>query len=450
LDETIAAVSTPPGMGGIGVVRICGPDALRVALSFFEFKHRSPLKPNRMRYGYVKDGGAPVDEALLCYMKAPRSYAALDTVEINCHGGYAVTQKVLSMAVKAGARLALPGEFTKLAFLNGRIDLSQAEAVMDIIAAESDYALASAARQLSGSVRGKISKLRGRILDAQALIEVAIDYPEYEDADRTDIIKQITAVKAEIDYMVETADLGRALANGVKTAIVGRPNTGKSSLLNALLRRDRAIVADIPGTTRDVLSEKLRVGPLILNLMDTAGIREGGGEVERMGVERTVICAGEADLILWVLDASEEMNEDDWNTWEIIKGNKNIIGLLNKSDLTVVLNSGTLSKKFQIPSFNISARYGQGLDELQSRILNLFSAGDITPGDLLSAQRHKLAAEQAGAHLGEALEAARSGMPDDFISMDLTEAISALGEITGENAGDDLIDRIFSSFCVGK
>ncbi|MDR1559814.1 MAG: tRNA uridine-5-carboxymethylaminomethyl(34) synthesis GTPase MnmE [Clostridiales bacterium] len=450
MNETIAAVSTPAGRGGIGIVRICGSEALRIAAEFFILKHKKPIKPYTIRYGFIYDGGLPIDEALLSYMKAPRSYTALDTVEINCHGGYAVVQKALGLALKAGARLAEPGEFTKLAFLNGRIDLSQAEAVMDIINAESDYALASAARQLSGSVKNRISSLRDEILDVQALIEVSVDYPEYEDADRTVIIERLSGISDKLTNMAAFANLGRALAHGVKTAIVGRPNTGKSSLLNALLERERAIVTEIPGTTRDVLSEKLHVGSLILDLMDTAGLRQSADSIERLGIERTLACASEADLILWILDASCEMNEDDLAVWEIIRGYRRVIGVLNKSDLPPIWDTDGMAARFGIPFFNVSARYLYGLDSVKEHIINLFAAGDITSGDALTAERHKQAAERAAASLQNAAEAAGAGLPDDLISMDLTEAVSALGEITGENAGGDLIDRIFSSFCVGK
>ncbi|MDR2649519.1 MAG: tRNA uridine-5-carboxymethylaminomethyl(34) synthesis GTPase MnmE [Clostridiales bacterium] len=446
----IAAVSTPAGRGGIGIVRICGPDALRASAEFFKLKYKGPVKPYTFRYGFIFDGGLLIDEALLSYMKAPHSYTTLDTVEINCHGGYAVVQKVLSLAVKAGARLAEPGEFTKLAFLNGRIDLSQAEAVMDIISAESDYALISAAKQLSGSIKDKVSSLRAEILDAQAVLEVSIDYPEYEDADRADVIQRISEVSAKLANMAVMANLGGALASGVKTAIVGRPNTGKSSLLNALLDCDRAIVTEIPGTTRDVLSEKLHVGPLVLNLMDTAGIRQSGDVIERLGVERALACADEADLIIWVLDASCEMDNDDFSVWEVIRGRSNAIGALNKSDLPPVLRKQAIMDMFGVPFFNVSAKNSQGLDGVKAHIINMFSAGDIEPGDLLTAERHKQAAERAAAFLKSAAEAAVAGVSDDLISIDLTEAISALGEITGENAGSDLVDRIFSSFCVGK
>ena len=450
MNETIAAVSTPAGRGGIGIVRISGSDAMRVALSFFRLKLEKRIRPNTIRHGFIYDGNTLIDEALISYMKAPRSYTAMDTVEINCHGGCAVVQKTLSLAIKAGARLAQPGEFTKLAFLNGRIDLSQAEAVMDIINAESDYALAGAAKQLSGSVRDKISRFRSEILDVQARIEVSIDYPEYEDAARSEIIRKISGIAAKLNDMAAAADLGRMLTNGVRTAITGRPNTGKSSLLNALLQRERAIVTDIPGTTRDVLSEKLHMGPLTLNLTDTAGIRQSGDAIERIGVERTVACAREADLILWVIDASCGLEPDDAAVWDIIKGHKNVIGVLNKSDLPGVLDSEALSRAYNIPFFNISALYSQGFEQIKEYLINLYSAGDIAPGDLISAERHRQAGERAAMSLGKALEAAEAGLPDDLISIDLSDAISALGEITGENAGSDLIDRIFSAFCVGK
>ena len=450
MNETIAAISTPPGRGGIGIIRICGPDVMRIATVFFRPKYEKPIKPFNLRYGFIYDGEALIDEALLCYMKAPRSYTALDTIEINCHGGYAVGQKVLSLAIKAGARLAQPGEFTKLAFLNGRIDLSQAEAVMDIINAESDFALASAAKQLTGSVRDRISRIRSDILDIQARIEVAIDYPEYEDCDRTEIFRKITDIADKLDKMAAMADIGRAFTSGVKTAIVGRPNTGKSSLLNALLEQERAIVTDIPGTTRDVLSERLHIGPLTLNLMDTAGIRQSGDAIERLGVERAFECVHESDLILWVLDSSCELNDDDFKVWDIIQNHTNVIGVLNKSDLPVVLDKTTLTQDYNIPFLCVSARYFKGLNEVKDHILQLYSAGGINPGDLITAQRHKQAAQRAASHLSKAAKGASSGIPEDLISIDLTESISALGEITGESADNDLIDRIFSSFCVGK
>ena len=438
------------GRGGIGIVRICGPEALRITEDFVKLKNNTPLKPFYLRCGFVYDQELLIDEVLISYMKAPSSYTRQDTVEINCHGGMAVVQKALSLAIRAGARLAQPGEFTKLAFLNGRIDLSQAESVMDLINAESDYALASAAKQLSGSVKEKISLLRSRVLDIQARIEVAIDYPEYEDADRSEVIQRISDIMEELKHMATMANLGRTLAYGVQTAIVGCPNTGKSSLLNALLEQERAIVTDIAGTTRDVLSEKLHVGPLILNLMDTAGIRESSDKIERMGIERTLACAREADLTLWVIDASRDLQQDDLKVWEAIQGNKNVIGILNKNDLPAVLSKEMAVSEFKIEFFCISARYSQGFGDVKNHIISLFSAGDINPGDLLTAERHKQAAEDAAFYLSKALESAESGMPDDFISMELTEAISALGEITGENASSDLIDKVFSSFCVGK
>jgi len=450
MNETIAAVSTPAGRGGIGIVRICGPEALRISGDFVKLKNNIPLKPFCLRCGFIYDQELLIDEVLISYMGAQRSYTRQDTVEINCHGGIAVVQKALSLAIKAGARLAQPGEFTKLAFLNGRIDLSQAEAVMDLINAESDYALASAAKQLSGSVKEKISLFRSRVLDIQARIEVAIDYPEYEDADRPELIQRIAGIMEELQHMTSMANLGHSLAYGIRTAIIGCPNTGKSSLLNALLEQERAIVTDIPGTTRDVLSEKLHVGPLVLNLMDTAGIRESSDEIERMGIERTLACAREADLTLWVIDSSRNFQQDDFKVWEAIQGNKNIIGILNKNDLPNVLSMEMAIAKFQVDFFSISARYSHGFSDVKNHIIRLFSAGDISPGDLLTAGRHKQAAEDAALYLSKALESAESGLPDDFISMELTEAISALGEITGENASSDLINRVFSSFCVGK
>ena len=457
LDDVIAAVSTPPGSGGIGIVRLSGKGCVETADKIFKSKTGVKLtdkKSHTVTYGYVCDGDEIIDEVLVTVMVAPNTYTREDVVEINCHGGSAVTMRVLETALKNGARQAEPGEFTKRAFLNGRIDLTQAEAVMDIIDAKTDAARKTAVNQLSGRLKEKITELRDDILSSIATIEAAIDYPEHDIEDITyyDLGKDCEKFAERIEKLLETGERGKIIKEGISTAIIGKPNSGKSSLLNYLLDEERAIVTDIAGTTRDTVEEFINLDGVPVKLIDTAGIRDTGDIVEKIGVDKSRACAENADLCIFITDVSEPLSEEDFDILNIVK-NKKTIALFNKTD------KGTEADTAEVENIVgkencifVSVKNGEGIDKLTERIKNMFLGGDINIGReaLINNVRHKNLLNNALESINNAHSAVKNRIPEDFISLDLKAAYEYLGDIIGETVDEDIIDKIFSKFCLGK
>ena len=460
--DTIAAIATAMGNSGIGIVRISGENAVEVAEKVFRApgkKKLSEAESHTIHYGYVYDGDEAVDEVLLMLMRGPRSYTAEDTVEIDCHGGMLVTRRILETVLKAGARLAEPGEFTKRAFLNGRIDLSQAEAVIDVINAKNEYALQSSVSQLRGSVSKEIHEIRDQIIYEIAFIESALDDPEHISMDGygEKLLKVVLSVKKKLEKLIRSSSNGRVVSEGVKTVILGKPNAGKSSLLNLLSGHEKAIVTEIEGTTRDVLEEKILFGGLCLNMMDTAGIRDTEDKVEQIGVNRAKECAKDADLILYVADSSRELDESDRMIFDYISAGKTII-LMNKTDLNEVITKEILQKELErhgiseVPILEISVKDHKGMEELEERISEMFLKGDISFNDeiYITNLRQKDALIRGCESLEKVLESIHMQMPEDFFTIDLMDAYEALGSITGDSIGEDLVNEIFSKFCMGK
>lgn len=455
--DTIAAAATAMSSSGIGIIRISGDEAYSVMQKIFR-PHNPEKKMNKqpaytVHYGTIADGEEILDEVLVILMKAPHSYTAEDTVEIDCHGGRLVMQRILDLVLRNGARPAQPGEFTKRAFLNGRIDLSQAEAVMDLIQSRNKLALRSSVSQLQGSVKQEIEKLRSSILYETAYLEAALDDPEHISLDgySEKLLKKVQDICSETEHLVNSSENGRLLREGIKTVILGKPNAGKSSLLNVLLGEERAIVTEIEGTTRDVLEEQLQLGDLSLSLLDTAGIRSTEDVVEQIGVERARKQAEDADLILYVADSSRPLDESDEEILELLKG-KNALVLLNKSDLNPVLTFEMMQSKTEHKILMISAKEEQGIHELEEEIRSMFFHGEIDFNDevLITNMRHKAALLEAKKSLEMVMESIQNGMPEDFYTIDLTDAYQALGRIVGEEMGEDLINEIFGKFCMGK
>lgn len=459
LDDDIAAISTPIGSGGIGIVRISGSGSVGIADKIFVSADGRKLcdkKSHTITYGHIVNPktGETLDEVLVMLMLSPRTYTKENIVEINCHGGLLVTKKVLELVLNNGARLAEPGEFTKRAFLNGRIDLSQAEAVMDIIDSKTELSRKTAMNQLEGSIKQKVHGLREEILDMIAAIEAAIDYPEHDVEEETysQMHKRITLLKSEIKKLIESADMGRIIREGVEAVILGKPNVGKSSLLNLLLMEERAIVTDIPGTTRDTVEEYMNLGGIPVKIVDTAGIRETGDKVEKIGVEKSRKCAEAADIIFMMLDASCPLSDEDMEILDFIKGRKAVI-LANKTDIDINIDVDALCKYTDAENIiYISVKEGSGIEKLTERFKDMFLGGDVAAKEsvLISNARHKNMLEKAMEALDRAIATIESGMPEDFISMDLQDALTALGEITGDSVDDEIIDRIFTRFCLGK
>ncbi len=453
LNDTIAAISTAVGNGGISIVRISGSDAVAIADSIFvspKGKKLSEQKSHTIHFGSIVYNGKLIDEVLVSIMKAPNTYTREDVVEINTHGGYRAVTSVLDAVIKSGARSAEPGEFTKRAFLNGRIDLTQAEAVTDIINAKTDAAREAALKRLEGRLSKNIHALRDKLLTMLANIEAAIAYPEHDDETMTyNMISEGTReVMAEVKRLIATADTGKIYKEGIKTVILGRPNVGKSSLLNAFLEEDRAIVTDIPGTTRDTLEEMLNVGGIPLNIIDTAGIRQTDNIIEQIGVEKSRNLALEADLILLMFDGSKELNDEDMELIELTK-NKKVIAIINKLDLESKIDLNAVK---ELKPINISVKLDKGINDIYERIKDMFMSGDIDINNdvLISGERNKASLVNALHYLENVMETVENKMPEDFVSMDMTEAYQALGEITGEALEEDIIDKIFSEFCLGK
>ena len=457
MEDTIAAVATAMAPSGIGIVRISGPEAVAVADRLYRGKKKEKrlenMKSHTIHYGWIVEQEQVLDEVLVMLMREPHSYTGEDTVEIDCHGGVLAVKRVLEAAVHAGARLAEPGEFTKRAFLNGRIDLSQAEAVMDVISAKSEYALQSSVSQLQGSVSRAVKEIREKLLYEIAFIESALDDPEHVSLDGyPERLKEIVRKeKVRIEKLLKSADDGKLLQEGIKTVILGKPNAGKSSLLNLLVGEEKAIVTEIAGTTRDVLEEQITLGGISLRMLDTAGIRSTADKVEQIGVERAKEHAKDADLILYVVDASVPLDENDAQIMELLRGRKTIL-LLNKSDLQTVISAEELTERVNAPVLNISAREETGLEELETMIKEMFFQGEISFNDevYITNLRQKQALKDALESLKLVENSIEAGMPEDFFSIDLMNAYERLGSMIGESVGEDLVNEIFSKFCTGK
>ena len=452
LDDTIAAAATPPG-GGIGIVRLSGRDAFAIAARVFT--GRKPWDDHRIYYGKIKDGAAVVDEVLLAAMRAPKTYTTEDTVEINCHGGARAMQAVLRLLLAHGARLAEPGEFTRRAFLNGRIDLSRAEAVMDVIGAKTDASHRAALSQLDGRLARQVKALTDCLLQALTRIEAAIDYPEYDETDVTvaEVREMACAALVRADKLLQTAGSGRILREGLETVIVGSPNVGKSSLLNALLNEDRAIVTSIPGTTRDTLTETASIGGIPLVLTDTAGLRHTDDEVERIGVERSKRHAERAALLLYVVDGTEALRDADVQAIRIYAAEayRPVLVLVNKEDLGIQTDMTVLVDIAGAANvLVVSAKAETGLQALADRIQALFCEGLEAENAMLTNMRHIDALTRARNAIAHAIDTIDSGLPEDFVSIDLRTAYDCAGEITGETADAELLDSIFAQFCLGK
>lgn len=485
--DTIAAISTAMNNSGIGIVRISGQKALSVLSAIFrpanQSKNMAEVPGHTVHYGHIVDGDAIVDEVLVLVMKAPHTYTREDTVEIDCHGGMFVMKRVLELVLASGARPAEPGEFTKRAFLNGRIDLAQAEAVIDVINAENHYALESAVSQLKGSVSEKIRELRATLLEKIAYIEAALDDPEHYELDDygTELSPVLTQVEMEIEKLLQTADDGRILTEGIRTVILGKPNVGKSSLLNALLGMERAIVTQIPGTTRDALEEKIRLGDMTLNIIDTAGIRNTEDIVEKIGVDKSREYASAADLIIWMIDGSRPLDDDDREIMHLTAGKKTII-LLNKQDLPELAGEKELAQmlienkeaaqeegwqengkqennnetecfnKNNTPVIHTSVKDHAGVDEVIQTIRTMFYQKEINFNDqvYITNMRQKQALRDSLSSLEKAMESIKNQVPEDFYTIDLMDAYTHLGSVIGESLEDDLADEIFSKFCMGK
>lgn len=452
--DTIAAISTGMTNSGIGIVRISGSEALEIADRVYKGKETITEVPTHtIHYGHIMDGDETVDEVLVMVMRGPRTFTGEDTVEINCHGGTYVVSRVLETVLKAGARPAEPGEFTKRAFLNGRIDLSQAEAVIDVINAQNDYAVKSSVSQLKGSVSKKVKALRERILYQIAFIESALDDPEHISLEgyEEELSGKLDDMTGEMEKLVRSADSGRVVSEGIRTVILGKPNAGKSSLMNVLLGEERAIVTDIAGTTRDTLEEHIHMHGISLNIIDTAGIRETEDLVEQIGVNRAKVAADEADLIIYVVDGSRELDENDAQIMELIRDRKAVV-LLNKTDLETVISEELLQAKTGKTVISISAKEETGIDKLEKTIQNLFYEGSIDFNDevLITNVRHKTALQNALKSLYMVKQSIENQMPEDFLTIDLMDAYEQLGTIIGEAVEDDLVNEIFGKFCMGK
>jgi tRNA modification GTPase len=458
--DTIAAISTPMGEGAIAIVRLSGDDAIQIANKLFKSiggKRLTDVASHTIHYGHLVDplSGQVVEEVMVSVMKGPKTFTKEDVVEINCHGGIVSVNSVLQHVLKSGARLAEPGEFTKRAFLNGRIDLSQAEAVMDLIRAKTDRAMNVALGQMEGRLSKLIRRLRQEILEILAHVEVNIDYPEYEDVEEMThkmLLEKAHFVREEVSKLLETSQQGKILREGLSTVIVGRPNVGKSSLLNSLVHENKAIVTDIPGTTRDVIEEYVNVRGVPLRLSDTAGIRETEDIIERIGVERSRQVLKDADLILLVLNYADTLTVEDENLFEVVNG-MNTIVIVNKTDLTKQIDMERVTKlaaKHNIVTTSLLEE--RGIDELEEAIASLFFAGAIDAGDItyVSNSRHIALLHQCLTTIEEAIANVEMGIPIDIVQIDLTRTWELLGEIIGESVHESLIDQLFSQFCLGK
>ncbi|MEC1543393.1 tRNA uridine-5-carboxymethylaminomethyl(34) synthesis GTPase MnmE [Bacillus halotolerans] len=458
--DTIAAISTPMGEGAIAIVRLSGPEAIQIADRMYKGpkgKTISSVESHTIHYGHIVDKRTDrvVEEVMVSVLKAPRTFTREDVIEINCHGGIVTVNQVLQLALREGARLAEPGEFTKRAFLNGRIDLSQAEAVMDLIRAKTDRAMNVAMNQMEGRLSGLVRRLRDDILETLAHVEVNIDYPEYDDVEEMThqlLVEKASSVKKEIEALLRTSEQGKILREGLSTVIIGRPNVGKSSLLNSLVHEAKAIVTDIPGTTRDVIEEYVNVRGVPLRLVDTAGIRETEDIVERIGVERSRQVLKEADLILLVLNYSEELSEEDVKLFEAVEG-MDVIVIMNKTDLEAKIDIERVRELANgRPVVTTSLLKEEGVNDLEEAIQSLFYTGAIESEDLtyVSNTRHISILQEAKRAIEDALSGIEQDVPIDMVQIDLTRCWELLGEIIGDAVHESLIDQLFSQFCLGK
>ena len=458
--DTTAAIATAMTNSGIGIIRISGEDAFTVIDRIYQSKNGkkklSEEKSHTVHYGYIVDDTKEnkiIDEVMVLIMRAPNTYTREDTVEIDCHGGVLVMQKILDTVVCHGARPAEPGEFTKRAFLNGRIDLTQAESVMDVISSKNEFALKSSISQLQGSLQKEIKELREKIIYEIAFIESALDDPEHINIDGYGQKLKTVAeeCKERIEHLLDTADNGKILKEGIDTVIVGKPNAGKSSLMNVLLKKERAIVTDIAGTTRDVLEEQMNLNGITLNIIDTAGIRDTEDIVEKIGVDKAKDYLVNADLIIYVVDSSTPLDENDEKIMEMIK-NRTALVLLNKSDLDTVTTEEMIASHLDQKIIKVSMKENQGVDELENAIKELFFHGKVELNDevYITNARHKAALSNAKDSLNMVLDSIAMEMPEDFYSIDLMNTYEELGNILGESLGEDLVNEIFSKFCTGK
>lgn len=454
LDDTIAAIATSIGQSGVGIIKLSGPQAPAIAHRIFRpARHTTIFKPHRLHYGTIvdPDSGQTLDEALVVHMPQPHSYTRQHVVEIQAHGGVVPLRQILQLVFSLGARPAEAGEMTLRAFLNGRLDLAQAEAVLDVIEAKTDAALRVATGQLRGGLSAEVSELRALLLNQLAFLEASIDFVE-DEIPFQDIIGPLFRVSARLEKLLSSADRGLIYRQGVKAAIVGQPNVGKSSLLNALLRGDRAIVTSIPGTTRDTLEETANVGGIPLVLVDTAGIRANSGdEVERIGIERSQAALAQADIALLVVDSANPVNSADWEIEQLV-GNKPALLVINKIDLPAASVAPPADFLPRASRVQISATTGHGIGRLEAAIESLVLGGRVTLADtpLMSNPRHKALIQRALIGTRSAIEAQQSGLTPDLVSIDVRDAVESLGEITGETVTEDLLDTIFSNFCIGK
>ena len=464
-NDTICAIATAMSDAGIGIIRVSGKDAVSICNEIYiSGSHKHDLfdhEANTIKYGFICDGENIVDEVMISYMKAPHSYTKEDVIEINSHGGMLIMNQILQLLLNHGCRLAEPGEFTKRAFLNGRIDLTKAEAIMDIISAQNNFALESSRRQLQGKISNKIKEIREKILYQMAFIESALDDPEnYDLYGFPDRLKEIIKpIISDIDRLVSTADEGKIRKDGIKTVIVGKPNAGKSSLLNALTGDERAIVTDIAGTTRDIIEETVRLGDIVLHVIDTAGIRNTDDVIEKIGVDKAKSKVEEADLVLYIMDSTSDTDDEDKEIINLCKDKKTIV-LLNKNDLSddikitedIVRMLFSCSSDEYLPVISTSMLKGQGIDELKDAVSKLFLNGDILPKQeiYITNLRHKDLLRQAYDSLNLVIDSIDKNLSEDFFTVDLTNAYASLGEIIGEEVGDDLVEEIFSKFCMGK
>lgn len=457
METTIAAISTAMSESGIGIIRVSGPEAVEIVSRIYRSKGGkkdiNKVPTHTIHYGYIYDGEELIDEVLVMVMRAPRTFTGEDTVEIDCHGGVYAMKRVLETVLKNGGKTASPGEFTKRAFLNGKMDLSQAEAVMDVIQAKNEYALKSSVEQLKGSVQKAIKDIRKDLIYHIAYIESALDDPEHISLEgyAQELLGIVEKSQKEIDHLLKSASDGKIIKEGIRTVILGKPNAGKSSLLNVLVGENRAIVTDIEGTTRDILEEYINLHGISLRMIDTAGIRETEDVVEKIGVNRARDMAKEADLILYVVDSSRPLDENDEEIISMLDSRKAIV-LYNKTDLEPKVDMEILKNRVNRPVISVSAKEETGIRELEKEIKNMFFSGEISFNDevYITNARHKEALMEAADSLGLVKNSIEMDMPEDFFSIDLMNAYESLGRIIGEAVGEDLVNEIFSKFCMGK